>query len=110
MKNTLLLFITILLFSCKSADKPENIKQAFEKYRLAILAGKGEEAVTLLDSTTIAYYSNILDISKKSDSLQIDSLNVLYKFTVLAVKHITPKEKLLSMDAEELIIFSIKEG
>jgi hypothetical protein len=104
----LLLFLTT---SCNGRKKEEKlVREAFDNYKSAILNDKGEEAVKFVDSRTIKYYSDILELVKNADSTQVTSLSLLDKLTVFSIRHRTPKEDILSFDGKGLLVYAIKSG
>jgi hypothetical protein len=110
-KLLLLLFLTLisqLIFAQKGEEKL--VRKAFDNYRSSILTDRGEDAVTYVDSNTIAYYNDILHSARTSDSLAVDSMNVLDKLMVLSIRYRTPKKDLKSFDGRSLLVYAIKEG
>ena len=93
-----------------TAQEKDAVKEAFNNYKSAILNDKGEEAVNHVDSRTIAYYSDILEKTKTADSTSVESLELMDKLMVFAIRHRTSKEKILSFDGKELLVHAIQEG
>lgn len=118
MKTFPLLLICLLAISCstsKKAPKPvmteeEHVKAAFDQYKSAILNDKGAVAVEFVDSRTIAYYADMLEHTKRSDSTTVDNLKIMDKLMVLSIRHRTPKEDILSFDGKKLLVYAIQEG
>jgi hypothetical protein len=107
----ILLFFLVLTTSCNGQRKEEkSVREAFDNYKSAILNDKGEEAVKYVDSRTIKYYSDILELVKNADSSQVNSLSLLDKLMVFSIRHRTPKEDILSFDGKGLLIYAIKSG
>lgn len=105
---TILLTWTIASYAQKTEEKL--VKKSFDNYKSAILNDKGEEAVKYVDSRTLQYYSNILDLVKTADSAKIETLPILDKLMVFSVKHRTSREDILSFDGKTMLIFAIKSG
>jgi hypothetical protein len=103
-----LLFASHLTQAQKSEEKL--VKTSFDNYKSAILNDKGEEAVKYVDSRTVKYYGDILDLVKTADSTQIESLSILDKLMVFSVRHRASKEDILRFDATSLIVYAIKSG
>lgn len=97
-----------LVYGQKSEEKL--VQKAFDNYKTAILNDKGEEAVRYVDSRTINYYSDILDLVKTADSTKIETLSILDKLMVFSVRHRTSIENVLSFDGESLLVYAIRSG
>ncbi|HEY4539108.1 MAG TPA: hypothetical protein VIG94_03735 [Faecalibacter sp.] len=88
----------------------KEIVKAFETYKKGILSGDSKTAIAQLDKNSINYYQEVLDISLRADSAQINQLEVLDKLIVLSVKHKVPKEELIKMNGLQLLNYSIDNG
>lgn len=106
---TLSLLIFLSINSYSQSDK-ELVLKSFENYKNAILTDKGKFASDFVDSRTINYYSTILDKVKTSDSLEVNSMGIIDKLTVLSMRHRTPKNDLLKFDGKDLFIYAIDNG
>ena len=103
----LLIFISFNSYS-QSGTKP--ILKSFENYKNAILTDKGKIATDLVDSRTVKYYSNILKKIKTADSLEINSMGILDKITVLSMRHRATKNELLGFDGKKLLTYAFDNG
>ncbi len=113
MKRGILTSIFAVLFAVMAiAQKSEEarVRETFENYKKAILKDRGAEAVTYVDSKTVAYYSRMLDLALHADSLAVDSLVLVDKLMVLAIRHRTSRAQLLSFDGIKLIQYAIESG
>ena len=109
---TLIMFY-IILSSCNNNNNNNEkiaILQVFENYKTAVLNDKGDDAYNCVDSTTIKYYTDILEKAKHADYKIINSLKVLDKMTILTIRHYSTKEEILSFDIRNLFIYTIKKG
>ncbi len=88
----------------------KSIKTVFEDYKSAILNDRGEEAANYVDSRTIQYYIDMLEIIKVGDSSSIEKLNILDKVTVFSVRHRADKSDIMPLDGKGLFIYAIKQG
>jgi hypothetical protein len=112
MRKHLLLHLKIslsnqLFFAQRREEQRE--RMGFDSYRSSILNNAGKESVHYVDAKTIGNYSNILHLARPSDSLALDSMNVLDKFMVLSIRYRTPNKLLKSFDARSLLGYAIKE-
>ena len=107
----LLILVLILKTSCSGQGTEDNlVRQAFENYKSAILNNRGEEAVKYVDSRTIKYYVDVVDLVKNADSTKVNSLSLLDKIMVFSVRHRTSREDILSFDGKGLLVYAIKSG
>lgn len=97
-----------LIYGQKSEEK--NVKDSFDKYKSAILNDRGEEAVRYVDSRTIKYYNDILELVKTADSAKVETLSILDKLMVFTIRHRTSKNDILRFDGKSLLVYAIKSG
>jgi hypothetical protein len=86
------------------------VQQSFENYKSAILNDRGEDAVKYVDSRTIKYYGDILEIVITADSSKVETLPFLDKLMVFSIRHRMLKEDILSFDGKSLLVYAIKSG
>lgn len=112
MKHTLLILTFFLTWTLSFGQKNEEklVRQSFDNYKSAILNDKGEEAVKLVDSRTIKYYSDILVLVKTADSTKVETLSIFDKLMIFTIRHIASKEDILSFDAKSLLVYAIENG
>lgn len=106
----LFIFILTSTTSIGQTSEVKNVKKSFDKYKYAILNDKGKDAVQYVDSKTIKYYNEILELIKSADSVKLESLSLTDKLMVLIIRHRTPKKEILSFDGTMLLIYSIDNG
>ena len=97
-------------FACGQENDVQLVKKSFDQYKSAILNDKGEEASEYVDSRTIRYYSNILDLVKTADSSKVETLSILDKVMVLMIRHVASKEEILEFDGKSLFVYAIDNG
>ncbi len=103
-----LLFTVQLTYAQKSQEKL--VKKSFDNYKNSILNDKGEEAIKYIDSRTMKYYSDMLELVKTADSAKVESLSILDKLMVFSIRHRTSKNDILSFDSNSLLVYAIKSG
>ena len=103
------LFTLIVSLSGQTGEE-DLVRTAFDSYKTSILNDKGEKAVDFVDSRTIRYYGDMLDLAINADSMKIEKLSVLDKIMVFSIRHRTTKEDILSFDGKKLLVYSIKSG
>jgi len=104
------LLIILGQFSFGQTSEENLVKNSFDKYKTAILKDKGEEAVQFVDSRTIKYYSDILELVKSADSSKVETLTILDKLMVFSIRHRTSKQNILSFNGKSLLVYAIKSG
>lgn len=97
-----------LTYGQKSEEKL--VKKSFDNYKTSILNDKGEKAVKYVDSRTIKFYSDILELVKTADSTKVETLSILDKLMVFSIRHRTSKNDILSFDGKSLLVYAIKSG
>jgi|TARA_R110002049_G_scaffold234976_2_gene408265 hypothetical protein len=106
---TLILLIFISINSFSQSDK-ELVLKSFDNYKNAILTDKGKLAADFVDSRTMNYYSTVLNKVKMADSLEIDTMGIIDKLTVLTMRHRVSKKDLLSFNGKDLFVYAIDNG
>lgn len=113
MKKYFLFFLFLPVFGASLlAQNNEDtlIRAVFEKYRSDLLNDRGAEAVNEVDSRTINYYSNLLELTVNADSSKIETLSIMDKMSVLMMRLKIPKEELLSFSGRDLFVYSVDHG
>lgn len=86
------------------------VKKSFDNYKSAILNDNGEEAVMYVDSRTIKYYNDILELVKTGDSAKVETLSILDKLMVFLIRHRTSKNDIMSFDGKSLLVYAVNNG
>lgn len=86
------------------------IQTCFQAYRSAILNNRSEEAASFVSARTFAYYQEILNQCRHSDSLTVDALPLLDKFSTLLFRARIPKSVLATADGKTLFIYLLNNG
>jgi hypothetical protein len=96
--------------ACAQTSPAEQVKAAFASYKTAIMTDQGETAVNFVDSRTLKYYGQMLDLVRQADSAQVDTLNIMDKLMVFSIRHRTPRADVLTFDARTLFVYAVKSG
>lgn len=108
---SLICIMALLSIGLQAQNKEKKaIKKSFEKYKKAILNNKGEEAVKYVDSTTIAYYGEMLDLVKNADSAKVESLSITDKLMVFSIRHRVEKKKILEYTGRTIFVHAVNSG
>ncbi len=105
---TLLLAFTASAYAQKGEEK--QVRRSFDNYRSAILNDKGDEAAKFVDSRTLKYYGDMLELVRTADSAKVESLSILDKVMVFSIRHRASREEILSFDGRALLIYAIERG
>ncbi len=106
----LLLLPFFATFSFSQTSEDTLVRAAFERYRSNLLNDRGIEAVKDVDSKTIQYYTDLLELTKTADSTKIETLSIIDKMSVLLMRLKIPKQELLSFTGRDLFIYSVDHG
>lgn len=116
LKHILLVGILILL-TCGNgraqgqvSSIPELVQSSFHAYREAILEENGLLASEYVSSYTLSYYDRMLFLALSADSLQIDSLSLVDKMTILIFRGTLSPESLKAAGSGDGFIFAINHG
>jgi len=106
----ILFLLVIGQVACGPRGEEKLVLNAFENYKTAILNNEGGDAIKFIDSRTIKYYSDMLELVKTADSKQIETLSILDKMMVLIIRHRCSKEEILNFNGKSLVIYAIESG
>lgn len=107
---TILFFFILTNLVVAQDNEAELIRKNFDSYKAFLYNGNGGEAANLVDSHTIKYYGDIIELVKNADSLKVESLSLLDKIMVLIVRQRVSKENILNFDGKALLIHVINNG
>jgi hypothetical protein len=113
MKNKIIICTVALLcssiaFCQKKVEK--QIRKTFDGYKTAILQEQGVVALNFIDSTTIAYYGQVLEHILTTDSAGISQLPMIDRYTVLMIRHTMTAKQLKTMDGKSFFVQCIING
>lgn len=114
--TTFFLLATTISVFAQEAEEPKidvekakkEIVNVFTTYKNAIVKNDVKTAVLQLDKSSFNYYDEILNTSLRADEAQINQLELLDRLMVLSVKHRVPKDKLITMDGKDLLIYALE--
>lgn len=87
----------------------EDLFYTFMNYQTAVLTNNSEMAISYIDNNSIAYYNDLLDKVKTSDSTTLLSEDISTIFTVLYVRFMAPDGEIEKMKSEkDLLKFMFK--
>jgi len=114
-RNLWLPFLTILLlaarFSCNAQEGDSNkVVTAFNTYKQAVIAQKGQDAVSVVNRKTLDYFGQMLNHVLRSSKGDVQKLRTADKFLVLRSRHQIKAEELKKMSAADFIALGIDKG
>jgi len=104
------IFLTLVIVQGYAQSESELVKKCFDGYKKAILDGRGSDAITFVDSKTVAYYEKELALALTGDSATIANLTIIDKLTVFVTRHKLPREKLFNMTGHDYFIYAVDNG
>ncbi len=105
------IFLTIGIFTAKAQNSDSaQIASIFNQYKYAIQNNDGAKAFDLIDSNTINWYSDILELIKSADSSVVSNLTLNDKLTVLVSRQAISHDSLINFSARELFEYSINNS
>ncbi len=108
--TTMSIFFILTISTCEQINDEELVRKAYDNYEACLLNNNGDNAVRYVDSRTIKYYSEILDLVKNADSANVDTLSIFDKLTIFTIRQLISKEDILSFDGKKLLTYSINIG
>jgi hypothetical protein len=105
-------FLTCCFLALKiiGQDATKDINVVFDGYKSAIVNDNGAAAVEFMDTRTLDYYKKLLNYVLTADSVTLESLPLMDKFSVLSVRHMATKKEILAFTDKSFIAFTIKKG
>ncbi len=86
------------------------VRQCFDGYKEAVMEGRSEDAVAYLDQNSIEYFNDLLGLSQSADKATVQSLPLMDKMMVIAIRQNAPKDLILNGDATQILNYAIEEG
>lgn len=102
--------VCISVFTFGQSAEQNLVKQSFSAYKSAILNDNGEDAAKLVDSRTIKYYGDMLDLVKNADSASVDSLAIMDKLIVFLIRLKASREEISSFNGQKLFAYAVNSG
>ncbi len=97
----------LLLFPAVLFAQEEEVKATFESFKAAMVDGDTDAVLGLTSSSSMDYYTNMLDLVLYADSAKVAGLPLIQKIGVLGTRVRIPKEDLMGMDGEAFFRYNI---
>lgn len=107
------MIVTALALGLALAAQPAVVgdpRQAFQRYREALLAKDGPAAAAAVDRETLAYYARMRDLALAGDAGTIRRLPVVDKLIVVRLRHEVGRATVERMDGAGLFAFGVERG
>jgi hypothetical protein len=108
------LFIVILFLTGSLRIVAQNdttlIKKCYADFKNVVQKHQGQSARSLVDSSTMRYFSALANKIKKADRAVIEKSNSYDKLIILTIRHYVSKERLLKMQGKELFLYVVDSG
>lgn len=105
--------VLLLITACTDkgpADDVADVRSTYTLYMEALRSGNGELAATLADHNTVAYYEEMLQLARVADSVEVSSLDIMDRITVLGLRAQAGSNELAGMDARGAIAAGASTG
>ncbi|MEN9647378.1 MAG: hypothetical protein RLY57_182 [Candidatus Parcubacteria bacterium] len=87
------------------------VKRAFEGYKYSLLNKDGVSAVTYVDSHTISYYNQMLELTKYGSKKTIQERSIIDQMIVLITRQLFDKATISTLEnGRDYIEFAIEKG
>ena len=88
-----------------------NIRKSFEEYKKIALLKDGQRAVLYADTSTLAYYSDILHLAKSGNKTDIQRKRFVDQLTILMLRHSFDASRILALqNGADVFALSIDNG
>ena len=102
--------ILVLISFSALADDANDVRDVFNAYRGAILAGQGEEASGLLSTNTYDYYDEMRTLALHGDKYAVQALSLVNQIQVLMFRLRVPTNELEALSPRGLLTYAIDHG
>ena len=99
-----------LTTGCQSPPDPQPIRECFDRYKEALLNKRGEEAVDLIDSSTLRYYASMKDAALNAKQQEVRNMTLVDKLNVLGFRHQIGAGQLQRLSERELFVSLVDQG
>jgi hypothetical protein len=94
---------------CVLAEEKDDVLAAYNSYKEAILAQKGEEAAGWVSKGTIDAYQEYVDWALEADRKTVEGLSMINRVQVLTMRHRVPAEELRKSTGKSIFAHAVKE-
>jgi hypothetical protein len=109
-KEYFILLLTSIFTFCSCRSNTSQIQHCFNDFKAAIMRNNGEAAVNLVDSSTIKFYSTLLDKAENLDSLQLEKESMITKFEVFKIRLMITPMQVNQINGRRLLTMLINHG
>jgi hypothetical protein len=93
-----------------AVDEEEQVRNAFERYRRALLARDGRTAADAVDRKTIELFDEYLRLARSATREELSRLDVMAKLMVLRLRHELDAKALAEHDGRSIFAHAIAKG
>jgi hypothetical protein len=91
-------------------DEETAVRQLFDRYKGALLAGDGALASELVDAETLEYFDEIKTLVLAGDAEAVRQRDFVDRLLIVAMRHEIPPDELAEMDLEGLLQHAVDAG
>ena len=86
------------------------VRQTFENYKAALVAGDAASAVSQVDADTLRYFEELRGLAASGTEDEIRSRSFVDRLLVLSIRHTFPSDLIASLSLEELMAKAVADG
>lgn len=109
--------LLLVLASCSPANQPGGdeaeegrVREAFGRYKDAILEKEGEVAAALISAETLAYYEDMRRLAVTAGPAEIEGQSLGDRLIITLLRHEVGAEQLDGMSEDEVFILAVDRG
>ncbi|MCB0697041.1 MAG: hypothetical protein KDC07_06735, partial [Chitinophagaceae bacterium] len=99
----------LLTINCNANKQEKAVQQSFEALKQAFLKRDGQTALKYVSSSTIIFYNELINWALHADSIQVNSMTVMNKVSVLAIRAEKDLKMLKQTNGEQLFAEAVEK-
>ncbi|MCB9045178.1 MAG: hypothetical protein H6550_03455 [Chitinophagales bacterium] len=99
----------LLTINCNANKQEKAVQQSFEALKQAFLKRDGQTALQYVSSSTIIFYNELINWALHADSIQVNSMTVMNKVSVLAIRAEKDLKMLKQTNGEQLFAEAVEK-
>jgi hypothetical protein len=92
------------------AGEDDLVRQAFNSYKEAVLAGKGAAAADVLTAGSLDYFAQMRDLALYATEQELKAGSITDLMQALTFRHRIPVDQLQTLSGRDLVILALERG